>query len=150
MEKERVLVRDNKGVFLKMFKRKFKDQFDFSEDSFLIKGENESKTYDRSIFVVYDKFELIEFLKLEKKGTNVLVCLFNKQLYGSLAFLEDLNNLVFLDGSKTRAEIIKDLKSHFKMIPSLATLQGAEMKLQTSNMMQTQFHNFYKALFFLM
>ncbi|KAF2511404.1 hypothetical protein EYY60_08200 [Flavobacterium zhairuonense] len=67
MEKEKVLVRDNKGVFLKMFKRKFKDEFDFSEESFLLKDENDSKKYDRSIFVVYEKSELLEFLKINKK-----------------------------------------------------------------------------------
>ncbi|WP_431242053.1 hypothetical protein ACQ9BO_19205 [Flavobacterium sp. P21] len=67
MEREKVLVRDNKGIFLKMFKRKFKEEFDFSEESFLLKNENDLKMYDRSIFVVYEKNELLEFLKLEKK-----------------------------------------------------------------------------------
>ena len=50
-----------------MFKRKFKDEFEFSEDSFLLKNEEKSKDFDRSIFVVYEKSELIDFLKLDKK-----------------------------------------------------------------------------------
>ena len=51
-----------------MFKRQFKNEFDFSGSSFLIENENDCKNFDRSIFVVYDKSEMIDFLKLEKKG----------------------------------------------------------------------------------
>ncbi|WP_164975049.1 hypothetical protein [Flavobacterium sp. YO12] len=47
-----------------MFKRKFKDEFEFSEDSFLLKNEEESKDFDRSIFVIYEKSELIDFFKI--------------------------------------------------------------------------------------
>ena len=104
IKKEKVLVRDNKGVFLKMFKRKFKNEFEFSEDSFLLENESKPNNFDRSIFVVYDKAELLEFLKLEKKGTNVMVCLFNKQLHNSFSFFKDIKNLFLIDGSKTRTE----------------------------------------------
>jgi hypothetical protein len=149
MVRERVLIRDNKGVFLKMFKRRFKNEFDFFEDSFILKDENQSHNFDRSIFVVYDKTELIEFLKLNKKGTNVLVCLFNKQLFGSLSFLEEVNNLILLDDSKTRTEIIKELKLHFDNTSEFIS-KSAEMKFPNANSLHTQFHNFYKALFFLM
>lgn len=149
MEKERILVRDNKGLFLKMFKRKFKDESDFFENSFLYRSENESKEFDRSIFVVYNKYELIEFLKLDKKGVNVLVCLFNKQLYDSLSFLEDVKNLILLDSSKTGAEIIKELKLHFKSKSGFVS-QIPETKFPCSNIISTQFNDFYKALFFLM
>jgi len=149
MVKERVLVRDNNGIFLKMFRRSFRNEFDFFEDSFILKDESQSNNFDRSIFVVYDKQELIEFLKLNKKGTNVLVCLFNKQLFGSLSFLEEVNNLILLDDSKTRTEIIKELKSHFNNVSGVLS-KSVEMNFPTSNILHTQFHNFYKALFFLM
>jgi hypothetical protein len=39
---------------------------------------------------------------------------FNKQLYKSLSFLEEFNDLFLLDGSKTRNEIIMDLQANFK------------------------------------
>ncbi|WP_029272624.1 hypothetical protein [Flavobacterium sp. KJJ] len=149
MEKEKVLVRDNKGFFLKMFKKKFKDEFDFFESSFLLENENNSKDYDRSIFVVYDKFEMIEYLKLDKKEANVLVCLFNKQLYNSLSFLEEVKNLILLDSSKTRSQIISDLKQHFKMTLNLNKIT-LESRLQNTPILPTQFDNFCKALFFLM
>ncbi|OXA75167.1 hypothetical protein SAMN05444397_11711 [Flavobacterium aquidurense] len=149
MEREKILVRDNKGIFLKMFRRKFKDEFDFFGNSFLIENENDYKDYDRSIFVVYDKAEMIDYLKLEKKGSNVLVCLFNKQLYGSLAFLEEINNLILLDESKTKPEIVKDLKAYFKKSPEPAK-QTSKSVFGSSAIFQAQFHNFYNALFFLL
>lgn len=148
MEKERILVRDNKGVFLKMFKRRFKNEFDFFENPFLYKNENEATEFDRSIFVVYDKSELLEFLQLEKKGTNVLVCLFNKQLHDSLSFLQEVKSLILLDSSKTRFEIIKELKLYFNGKPN--STEKPEINVPASNIISTQFNNFYKALFFLM
>ena len=132
-----------------MFRRKFKNEFDFSGDSFLIQNENDSKNYDRSIFVVYDKSEMIDYLKLEKKGSNVLVCLFNKQLYSSLSFMQEINNLILLDESKTKPEIVKDLKAHFRRSPEPNT-QESKTVFGSSSIFQTQFHNFYNALFFLL
>ncbi|SHM36369.1 hypothetical protein [Flavobacterium saccharophilum] len=132
-----------------MFKRKFKDEFDFSGNSFLIENENDYKDFDRSIFVVYDKSEMIDYLNLEKKGTNVLVCLFNKQLYSSLSFLQEINNLILLDESKTKPEIIKDLKAHFKKTPEADTT-AAKSLFSGSAIFQTQFNNLYNALFFLL
>jgi len=149
MGREKILVRDNKGVFLKMFKRKFKDEFDFSGNSFLIENEDDYKDYDHSIFVVYDKSEMIEYLKLEKKGSNVLVCLFNKQLYASLTFLQEINNLILLDESKTKPDIIKDLKAYFKKTPEFSE-QTSKSVFSGSAIFQTQFHNMYNALFFLL
>ncbi|MDR7370092.1 hypothetical protein [Flavobacterium aquidurense] len=146
MEKESVLVQDNKGVFLKMFKRTFKDEFDFFVNSFSKKVA--SANFDRFIYVVYDKTELIEYLSMDTKGSNVLVCLFNKQLYGSLLFLEEVNNLILLDESKTKPEIIKDLKVYFNR-KSDATERTKQTAFTNSTIFQTQFHDFHKAMFFL-
>jgi len=148
MEKERVLINDTKGLFLKMFKRKFKHEFDFYENCYSSKIQTESDNFDRFIFVVYNKQELIEFLKLEKKGTNVLACLFDKQLFSSLCFLEEIKNLILLDSAKTRTEIIKELKSHFKITSGCKSTAIKENYLNSA-IPETQFYNFYKALFFL-
>ncbi|MNL11017.1 hypothetical protein D3C87_1318350 [compost metagenome] len=149
MEREKVLVRDSRGVFLKMFRRKFKDEFDFSGNSFLIENENDYKDFDRSIFVVYDKSEMIDYLKLEKKGSNALVCLFNKQLYSSLTFLQEINNLILLDETKTKPEIVKDLKAYFKKT-SQCSEQSSKSVFGNSAIFQTQLNKLYNALFFLL
>lgn len=146
MEKKRILVRDNKGFFLKMFKKKLNNEFSFFENSFLYTNENESTEFDRSIFVIYDKFELVEFLRLDKKGANVLVCLFNKQLYDSLSFLEEVKSLILLDNCKTGDEITKELKSHFKNYSDLEP-KKAKMRLPDPNSFSSQFKHFYSIFF---
>lgn len=149
MEKEKVLVCDNKKIFLKMFKRRFKDEFDFFECPLVLHDEKKSKDFDRSIFVVYDKFEMINYLKLATGENNILVCLFNKQLYDSLRFLEELNSLILLDDSKTRMDIVKELKDHLKSKPK-HECEIDKKRFPSTSVLHTQFHNFYKALFFLM
>lgn len=114
MGKKTILVCDNKKVFMKMFKRKFSNEFEFTDNAALDHTKDQMINFDRIVLVIYNKFELIEFLKFYKKGTNILVCIFNKKLYTDLIFLEDFNDLLLLDGSKTRNEIMNDLKSGFK------------------------------------
>ncbi|WP_281232917.1 hypothetical protein [Flavobacterium gelatinilyticum] len=146
-EKEKVLVRDNRGVFLKMFRRKFKDEVEFSEDSFLLKNNSKSADFDRSIFVVYEKEELIEFLKLGKNGSNVMLCFFDKQLYNSLVFIEGLKNFFIIDASKTRREIVLDLKMYFTD-KSENTINKGKLGSTFSTLAQSA--DFQKALFFMM
>lgn len=133
-----------------MFKRKFKDEFEFYENSFLAVDENESLDFDRCIYVVYNKTEFLDFLKLDKKGTNILVCLFNKQLYSSLTFLNDLKNLIMIDGTNNKAEIIKDLKLYFKEKTNFATSTAPRVISQNLSSLKTKFSNFDKAVYFLM
>ncbi len=114
MEKIQVLVRDDKGLFLKMFKNNFKDEFKFTQDSFLSSNKSRVQGLNSSIFVVYSHHELIEFLKLEKKGTTALVCLFDEMLYSNLPVLEEINKLVVLGGYQTKRVIVNELKSYFK------------------------------------
>ncbi|MDW8852776.1 hypothetical protein SD960_21945 [Flavobacterium sp. MMLR14_040] len=132
MGKKNILVCDNKKVFMKMFKRKFSNEFEFTESAVLDHTEDQIINFDRIVLVIYNKFELIEFLKFYKKGTNILVCIFNKKLYTDLIFLEDFNDLLLLDGSKTRNEIMNDLKSSF--------INALGFKQQIS---ESGFSNFY-------
>lgn len=141
-------VRDNKGIFLKMFKRKFKDEFEFSEESFLLENNTKFKDFERSIFVIYEKSELMEFLKLDKKGTNVMVCFFNKHLHNCLLYFDGIKNLVMLDASKSRTEILNDLKFYFKKSDLISKIP--EIKFSDTGIYQKHFDNFQKALFFMM
>lgn len=143
MQKEKVLLFDSKGAFLKMFKRRFKEEFDFIEDSFFDQNE---KKFDRIVYLIYTHSELLNFLSDGKKGSNVLVCLFNVQFYRSLSFLEVTNNLMLFDESKTRTEILKELKKFFSIKLDLKT-EKKTLKLSNS---QKKFHEYYKAMYFLM
>jgi hypothetical protein len=98
--------------------------------------------------VVYDKEELIDFLKLEKKGRNVMVCLFDKQLHKSFSLFKDIKNLFLVDGSKSRTEMFEDLNAYFKsksdFVPKIPNLN-----FLSRNTSQAQFDNFQRALFFM-
>lgn len=146
MEKEKVLVRDDKGVFLKMFKEKLIDEFDFTESLFLMSKKAEIKNIDRFIFVVYNKQELIKFLKLDKKGSIVLVCLFDEKLRNNISFLEEISNLIVLDGYKTKRKIISDIKLHLKSSSNFKK-PIADFDLPHSNISKVQYHSFFKSMF---
>lgn len=149
IKKERVLVRDNKGIFLKMFKRKFRNEFEFFEDTFSVIDENKSNDFDRSVFVVYEYSELLQFFELERKGTNVMVCLFNKQLFNSLSLVEEIKNLILIDASKTRTEIFEDLKTYFNKSSNLPP-QLPNVNFIQSDMPNKQLEKLQRALFFMM
>jgi len=146
MKKDRILVHDKKGNFLKMFKRKLKVEFDFYTTSLFV-TENQSNDFDYSIFVIYDKTELIEYLKCDKKDSNNLLCLFDKRLFSSLNLLEGIKNLILIDDSKTRKEVIKELKLHFEN--DFENEEQQKSVFTNSTVHQNQFQNLYKALYLL-
>ena len=145
MKKEKVLIQDNKGRFLKMFKKELVDEFQFTETSTNINHQTESLAFDRFVYVTYDKAELIDFLKLNKRGANVLVCLFDKQLQTNVSFMEEIHDLVLLDGYKTKKESVKDLKLHLKnTLPLKKQITANSNSASPDN--QLQFHNFFKTI----
>lgn len=144
MQNEQVVVFDSQGVFLKMFKRRFKEEFDFIEDSFFDKTEKKS---DRTVYVIYNHSELLNFLSHGKRGANVLVCLFNVQFYRSLSFLEVTNNLLLFDESKTRTEILKELKQFFS---GKSEYKEEKKAFKPSKDSLKKFQEYYRAMYFLM
>jgi len=141
-EKTKVLVRDNKGLFFKMFKKELINEFNLIENPLLADNQTELKDLNRFIFVVYNTLELTDFLKLEKKGSVFLVCLFNKRLRGNTSFMEEINDLIVLNSYKTKRVIVKDLKSHLKNNASV--LKNDVLNLYKN---QTLFHGFFKTVF---
>lgn len=114
MVKRTVLICDAKKVFVKMFKRKFSQEFEFIDNFILSEGKTEYENFDGLIVVIYNKLEVINFLKVYSKEKNVLVFVFNEQLFERLTFLEEFNGVSLLDGSKTRKELVEDLRSNLK------------------------------------
>ncbi|MNK82606.1 hypothetical protein D3C87_1023850 [compost metagenome] len=145
MQKEKVLVCDNSATFLKMFKRKFKEEFDFFEASLL--NEIERKEFDHIIYVINDKKELLNFLSQKKNESHALICLFDIQLYRSISFLEETYNFILFDESKTRTEILKELKIFFS---SKLDFKSEKKSFKSSRVSQKRFLEYYKAIYFLM
>ncbi|MBK0368787.1 hypothetical protein [Flavobacterium agrisoli] len=149
IKKETVLVRDNKGIFLKMFKRKFKNDFEFSEDSLVLKNQCKPADFDYAVFVVYDYTELVAFFELEVIHTNFVLCLFSKHLYTSLRMIIGIKELMLIDASKTKNEICDDLKEYFSsapnFVPKLPRKKFLKFKLSKS-----QLEMLHKAFYYMM
>lgn len=143
MKREKVLVRDDNKGFLKIFKRELLSEFQFTETSLITNNETESMNFDRFIYVVYNKSELIQFLNVEKTGLNVLICLFNEQLCRNIPFLEEIYDLILLDGYKTKREIITDLKLYFK---NTSDSNFIKSDFPSSDENRNQSHNVFKSL----
>lgn len=141
------MARDNKGIFLKMFKRKFKDKFEFSVKSFELEKGADSKGFDRSVYVIYNKAELTDFLKLEMQSSNCMVCLFDNQFYDSLSYFAEMNKIVLIDASKTKMELYKDLDSYFNTSSDSKESEPI-VSLFYQKIQQLQFEKFQKALFY--
>ncbi|WP_166922255.1 hypothetical protein [Flavobacterium poyangense] len=125
-----------------MFKRKFYREFEFIDNLILTEDKTEYENFDGLIVVIYNKFEVINFLKGYKKETNVLVCVFNEQLFERLTFLEEFNGVGLLDGSKTRRELVADLRSNLKK--ALNFKQGVKESFSDSAVVENQLHVFLK------
>lgn len=148
MIKKRILVRDNKGTFLKMFKRKFKDEFEFSEDSFLAKKDDKLDNFDCSVFVVYEYSELVDFFELGSIRNNFMLCLFSKHLYNSLLLIEEIKDLILIDATKNKTELFDDLKLYLKKSSNLIPKITRKKKVN-SMMPKVQLEILQKALFYL-
>lgn len=147
-EKIKVLVNDEKGHFLRMFSKELTGEFEFSENSVSFKRQIETTTFNRYISVVYNKAELIDFLTFEKKETNILVCLFNKRLSSTASFIEEINELIGLDGYKTKRAIVKDLKLYLKQ-SSGSKHSTSKETLRVSNRNKKKLNGTFKTVFFL-
>lgn len=112
MKKEQVLICDNKGNFLKMFRRNFKEEYDFVEGPLSFEGEKQ--VFRRTVYVIYEHDDLLNFMQKGKNGADELVCIFNRQFYKSISFLGRVNNLILFDETKTRTQIFKELKAFFR------------------------------------
>lgn len=110
MDKKNVLIKGNKRSFIELFKNKFLNDFEFYESSFTgiyLRGTEEGKNF---VFVAYDKVELIEFLKKDSIGCDLLVCLFDKVIENDFLFLEKIRSLIILNECKSINVITEVLK----------------------------------------
>lgn len=144
MKKEKVLVRDQNEAFLKIFRKDLVNEFHFVETS-LKDNKTEFIDINRFVYVVYNKSELLEFLNLEKRGSIILMCLFSEQLYGNSSFIEEIFDLITLNGFKTKREAVKDLKTHFKITPQSKFIGNSSVYTSKN---KVQFHGFFKTILF--
>jgi hypothetical protein len=113
MQEKRVLIYDRRNSFFRMFRKKIKEEFGFCEN--ILTNDGDISNYnDYLILVLYNKMDLADFSKLCKRR-NVLVCVFDSNLYLSLIFQEEFKNVFLLNGTKSKSELLEDLRIYFKL-----------------------------------
>lgn len=110
MMKKRVLLYGNQKCFSKYLKCKFQDVLVLDVCKNFKDLTAELNTYSVIVLVIYTEEDLFDFFKIYRSEIPLVICSFNKRV---LEFLMDLENLYFLDTSKIRSEILKQLGSHF-------------------------------------
>lgn len=114
MTKRKLLVCDQKKSFCKMFRRNIKSDFEFYEHNWE-KIKEEKNVYDFLIFVVYTEFELFQVVALYRKRKNIIIYIGNKFVLSNFNFSKEIGNLFFLDGSRSKSEILEQLKFYFSL-----------------------------------
>ena len=111
MLKKRVLIYGSQKSFSKFLKSKFQDVLMFDVCKNFKYLNEELNVYEAIVFVIYTEEDLLDFLKVYRKGIPLVVCSFNNRLINVFA---NLNDIFLIDTSSIRAEILNQLNRHFK------------------------------------
>ncbi|MFQ6601719.1 hypothetical protein [Flavobacterium sp. C3NV] len=107
------LVYDSQKGFSRFLKYEFKEDYTFDVYKNFKKFDDVIKDYYVIIFVVYSDNELLDLMRIYKKGVPLIVSTVNKEIKSKLEKIEDL--LIF-DPTKVKSEMRLQLKFYFNMI----------------------------------
>lgn len=110
MENNRVLVYDNQHGFSRFLNKMFGKVYDFAifkkfEGHFDF--ESFKKEYLLAFFVVYSEKDLIDFIKIYRKGLPVVVCSFNKDM---LRKFESITDVSLMNTSRSKKDLVNDFQ----------------------------------------
>lgn len=111
MMKKRALIYGNQKCFSKFLKCKFQDLLEFDVCKDLKFLTEDLQVYSVVVFVIYAEEDLIDFFKIYSKGIPLVVCAFNKRILDVLIGLE---NIILVDTTKIRSEILNQLSFYFE------------------------------------
>jgi hypothetical protein len=112
MNKKKGLVYDNQKYFSRLLKYEFKEDISFDTYSNFKCFNEILDNYSIIIFVIYSEEELFDFMKVYKKGVPLILCTFSKE---RLIKLQKIEDLILLDTSKVRSEIVTELRYYFNL-----------------------------------
>lgn len=104
------IIYGNQKYFYRLLKYKFDNEFIFDSFKKVKEFKSLSKDYILVIFVIYTEAELEDLMKVYKNDIPLIVCSFNKNILNSL---KNNENMLLVDTSKVRSEILLDLKTYF-------------------------------------
>ncbi|MFI0490448.1 hypothetical protein [Flavobacterium sp.] len=113
MNTKKRVVYDSKNYFSRFLKYEFRKSFKFDSFKNFDSFENEINNYSVIVFVIYSEDELVNFMKIYKKGIPLIVCTFNEKL---LLKMRSIDEILLLDTSKIKSEVIIELKSYLNLV----------------------------------
>ena len=113
MDNKKYVVYDCRNYFSRFLKYEFRNTNNFESFKDFKIFENVISNYSAIIFVIYSEEELINFIRIYKKGIPLIVCTFNKKL---LLTMSDMDEILLLDTSKLKAEVMIEFKSYLNII----------------------------------
>jgi hypothetical protein len=112
MNTKKRVVYDSQNYFSRFLKYQFKGKFGFDSFRNFKSFETGIKDYSVIVFVIYSEEELVDFMKIHKKGIPLIVCTFNEKL---LLKMRHIDGILLLDTSKIKSEVIVELKSFLNL-----------------------------------
>jgi len=112
MKTDKWVVYDSQNYFSRFLKYEFRKNLNFDSFKNFNQFENEITNYFAILFVIYLDEELVDFMKIHKKGVPVIVGTFNKNL---LLTMQNVDEILVLDISKLKSEVMTELKSYLHL-----------------------------------
>ena len=119
MNTKKKVVYDSQHYFSRFLKYEFRKTLEFDTFKNFNHLEKALNNYSTILFVIYIEEELIDLMKIYKKGIPLIVCTFNKQL---LLKLKNIDEILLLDTSKVKSEVITELKSYLNLVSFSSTI----------------------------
>ncbi|MFW0739975.1 hypothetical protein [Flavobacterium sp. T12S277] len=113
MSKRKGLIYDSQKYFSRFLKYEFKEDYSFDTYCNFKYFDKVLDKYSVIIFVIYSEEELLDFIKVYRKEIPLIICSFNNKI---LVELGKIDEVLLLDTSKLRAEIVTELKTYFNCI----------------------------------
>jgi hypothetical protein len=113
MKLEQILVYDKQHYFSRFLKYEFNKKINFKK----VKNNEDlndiEKKFSTVVFVIYSESDLLDFVKVYGKEVQILVCTYNQEILGKM---KNVSNIILLDTSKTKFEMVKELRNFFNYI----------------------------------
>ncbi len=119
MNTKKKAVYDSKSYFSRFLKYEFRKTLKFDTFKNFNFFEEVIHNYSTILFVIYEEDELVDFMKIHKKGIPLIVCTFNEQL---LIKFQNTDEILVLNTSKLKSDVIRDLKTYFDLLYFYSTV----------------------------
>ena len=109
MDTKKRAVYDSQNYFSRFLKYQFMNTFEFDSFRNFKSFENTIKNYSAIVFVIYTEEEIVNLMRIYKKGIPLIVCTFNEKL---LLKMRQIDDILLLDTSKIKSEVIAELRTY--------------------------------------